>query len=336
MSEHLLPPEQRAIRRVLERAEGAIARAFLRAVRAALAAASGLTIAEILGTFGQTDPGRLVLACEVPRLVSAFEVELGPIAERLIRRAGLTGIPIFNETVAVEPLAIEVFQAKAAYAARVLVGREITLITAVQQDAILAVAETGFAAGRSPLAIAYDLEGIIGLDRRRALAQIRFAVDLASGEPSAEALRYAYGLRKRSVTWEAFRARYGKGVPLAKRATWERQAYEKRLRSRALAIARTETAAAAGRTQNLIWEEAVANGSLPQGTYVRQLIRIPAAKPCPVCGPADRKFAPIGGRFPGGYAGTPLHTCCLCGERLFRLDEVPEDQRAALAGSVLF
>ncbi len=99
---------------------------------------------------------------------------------------------------------------------------------------------------------------------------------------------------------------------------------DRQRRVRAEAIARTETIAALEGGKQLQRERLVREGTLDPGQWVQEWQTAADERVCPVCGPLDGETAPIGGTFPGGYAGPPAHPRCRCAS-LLRL--------AALAGT---
>jgi SPP1 gp7 family putative phage head morphogenesis protein len=83
----------------------------------------------------------------------------------------------------------------------------------------------------------------------------------------------------------------------------------KKIRERALVIARTETMAAlnAGQVQN--WNEAKKAGLLGEGAMV-EWITTADEETCPVCAPMDGTRVPLGQPF--GVPGPPAHPRCRC------------------------
>jgi hypothetical protein len=85
------------------------------------------------------------------------------------------------------------------------------------------------------------------------------------------------------------------------------------LRRRAETIARTEIMTAANRGQEALWSQAVADGVLAEADWERMWLVAKDERTCTVCEPLDRKRAPmLGGTFPGGIVGPPVHPRCRC------------------------
>lgn len=327
MSSALLPPEQRIIRRLTERGVPGIQRYWVRASGAAGSRVDIELLAHLIASTGVAEMDLLASAVRIDTLIGTFELQLRPLLERLLKQAGEVGAPVFAETFrgsAGKVLDLDVFRSRAAGAARRLVGDAITLIDKAQREAIRAIIEEGYKLGRPPRASARAIEKLVGLDAARAGAQVKLVEALKLKPPPMWALREAYALRKRPEEFDAWSERYRRGLPAAQQRAWTDAAYARRLRSRGLAIARTETSAAARMAQNMIWEQAIEEGALDPAKWVKEWVRIPAARECPVCGPLQRKRTVIGGRYPGGLVGPPAHTHCLCGERLAQVRDGEE------------
>jgi len=95
--------------------------------------------------------------------------------------------------------------------------------------------------------------------------------------------------------------------------------YADRLRKyRAETIARTETLTAANKGQRLAWEQAVDKGYLDPAKYEREWVVTPDDLLCEQCAEMQGMRAPIGGVYPNGVEGPPLHPRCRCTEILVR------------------
>lgn len=92
---------------------------------------------------------------------------------------------------------------------------------------------------------------------------------------------------------------------------------ERLLRERAQNIARTELLTASNQGQRELWRQAEADGSL-DGGWEREWVVTKDDRLCPVCAVMAGKRAPLGGQYPGGSGGPPLHPSCRCAERLVR------------------
>lgn len=304
MSERLLPPEQRIIRKITDKAVPLTAADFITAARKFLGSIDleALTkilkgVADVAGgsPFALRDALRYE-AVEVDTLIGAFEIRLQPLMEKLLLRAGEVGVPVFAETLGVPALDLGTYRSRAVKAARELVGEAITLITHETRQAVREIVADGFAQGQTPRQIANRLAQTVGLDARRARGFETFLQDLQDDPPDLSEEQI-----QRLIDRE----------------------YSRRLKSRGLAIARTETAAAAAAAQSAIWDTAIDEGKLQEQAYVRVWVRIPAAKPCPICGPLQKKRARIRGGYYVGAGGKryyrpPGHTNCRCGEFLDR------------------
>jgi hypothetical protein len=87
------------------------------------------------------------------------------------------------------------------------------------------------------------------------------------------------------------------------------------LRHRARTIARTETIRASVDGQLAVWQQAQAQGLLPNHARKRW-ITTPDDRLCPVCAPMHGLEVPLHQDFPGGVSGPPRHPNCLPGDAL--------------------
>lgn len=86
---------------------------------------------------------------------------------------------------------------------------------------------------------------------------------------------------------------------------------ERLLRARARLIARTEIAEAAGEGNRELWRQAKERGLLPDEAVV-QWRTTGQENVCPECDELDETTVPVGGTFPPGVPGPPLHPACSC------------------------
>lgn len=319
MSIRLLPPEQRIIRRVTQKAEDDTAAAFFKAVQKVVATIGIEGLVQVLGdqaaldayvtAIGELGEGgsidlledeaaaafeaELMLTAKVQTILGELSVRLEPLLEKMILRAGESALPTFNETMALSPgLSIEAFQSQVVGLAREITAEAVTAITDQARATLRGIVSRGFDEGLSPSQIAKRIAGEIGLDNVRAGAFEKFIAALQA-DPG-------------DLSEEELQAKIDKE-------------YSRLLKSRSWTIARTETAAAAAETQLAFWQASVEEGRISESTYVREWIRIPAAKPCPICGPLQGKKAKINGVYRAGgrtYKAPPAHPNCKCGERL--------------------
>lgn len=302
MSIRLLPPEQRVIRKITDRYRYLTRDVFLTAARKAFDQVDLASLATVLAAGPELQWGRIYAKARIQTLIGEFEVNLQPLIDRLLLRAGDAGLPVFAETFGVLQPDFSTFQRLAERASNEIVAEAVTNVSRSTKAAIRAIVGDGFEQGLSPAKIAKQIQETVGLDERRARG------------------------------FEAWIARLQANPPDVNEAALQRminREYRRRLRSRAMAIARTESSAAAAAAQNLIWESAIEEGQISETDYVREWIRIPAAKPCPICGPLRGRRARIRGYYvaPDGtrYFRPPGHTNCLCGERLVLWNEGDEE-----------
>lgn len=86
---------------------------------------------------------------------------------------------------------------------------------------------------------------------------------------------------------------------------------ERLLRQRARLIARTETLRAAAEGNRELWRQAKAKGLIGDDAEV-EWNTTGQENVCPECDELDGETAPVGGTFPGGIEGPPLHPACSC------------------------
>jgi len=281
-----IPPEQRIIRTHTGRAEQPIRTVIETAVNGVREEVDLDLLAAILAGGNLAD---LQAALHLDTMIGRVFVDLVPLFSDLIYRATAAGELIFAETAGVPPLDVALFRREAAVAARAMVGELITGIGAGQREAVRQIIAEGFDLGRNPAGSARLLRDVVGLDARRAGALAKYQSELeAEGRPDDQVARMV-----------------------------EREGRRK-LRSRTLSIARTETIHAARLSQNLIWEDGVRELQLDPRVWEKEWLPVPGA--CPkICAPLRGKRAPIGGTYPlRGGKGPPAHPACRCAERLRR------------------
>lgn len=160
----------------------------------------------------------------------------------------------------------------------------VTLVGDETRRAIRAIITRAVRDGLSPAQVARQIRALIGLTERDALAVGNLQTTLLEegrkpGQVERMVSRYANRL----------------------------------LRRRAETIARTEIMTAANRGQEALWSQAVADGLLSESDWERMWLVAKDERTCKVCKPLDRKRAPmLGGTFPGGVAGPPVHPRCRC------------------------
>ncbi len=200
------------------------------------------------------------------------------------------GEPLFAEFLGLPPIDIALFRAEAQQTARAMVGALIQRIEVPQLLVIQDLIAQGFAAAHTPTAMARAIAAVVGLDDRRAKALARFEAEVrAAGEKSeAKILRLVDADRRR------------------------------KLKSRGIGIARTESTRTASKAQDMIWRQAIEQGQMAEGEYEQEWVPSPLA--CPICEGLRGARAPIGGRFPepGGEGPPGPHPLCRCHRRLRR------------------
>jgi len=283
-----IPPEQRVIRAYTGRAEQPIRTVIVTAAEEAQAEIDLSLLARILAG-GAVGYGSLRAAVALDTLLGRLQVDLVPLFEDLILRASMAGELVFAEGLDLPPVDLGLFRAGATQAARDLVGDLIQGIGSGQLEAVRSIIAEGFSAGRTVEASAKLIRDVVGLDVRRANALSAYQAELeADGRPPEQVARMV--------------AREGR----------------KKLRSRSLVIARTETIRAASESQDLIWKEGVRAGQIDPNVWEQEWVPIPGACKA-ICLPLKGARAPIGGTFPGrGGKGPPAHPACRCARRLRR------------------
>lgn len=298
-----IPPEQRLIRTFTGRAEQPIRTVFITAAQAAQAEIDIAALVALLsGGRGLTD-GELRAVIHIDTMIGRLEVDLLPLLDDLLYRSVSAGELVFAEAMEVEPLDLGIFRRDASRAARTMVGDliqgiehgRLNLITgqrsAGQLQAVREIVAEGFEVGRSHPASARLISDVIGLDERRAKALARYAAELETA-----------------------------GVPEAKRLRMVAKEGRRKLKSRGLAVSKTESVRAASIAQDMIWERAVAEGQIDD-VYEQEWVASPNA--CPVCNGLRGARAPIGGTFPapGGKGPPEPHPGCRCSRRMRRRRE---------------
>jgi hypothetical protein len=297
-------PEQRLIRTFTGRAEQPIRTVFLTAVQAAQLAIVLSDLLYVIERGGGDADLRAVI--QIDTMLGKLDVDLTPLLESTLFRATAAAEPVFAESMGFEPLDLGIFRRDAIVAARTQVG---TLIQGIdfgrlnpltgarsrgQLEVVRDLIAQGYETGRPYQQTATLVKDVIGLDDRRATALARYQSEL-------EAQGYS-------------------GKELAGLVAKERR---RKLKSRALAISKTESVRAGAIAQDTIWEEAVNAGQLDPAVWEQEFLAEPRSfdpKVCPsrICPQLHLKRAPIGGEFLPGIFGEPLHPWCGCSRRLRR------------------
>lgn len=290
----LLPREQRIIRRYLGRAPAEIQSLFIRACEEQL---GSIDLALLASAIAQQETlpriGQVYTYARIETLIGTFEVNLEPLLRRLLNRAGELALPVFDEVMAfTSPTSLDLYRRLAAQAAREIVAEQVTLIRDAARQLIRSIVDDGFTARLSPAQIARQIRDVIGLDERRARAWERFAAQLRANPGELTAAEVEHQIRLE---------------------------YQRKLKSRAATIGRTETSIAASRAQRAIWQSAIDEGRLRPGRYVRVWVRVAGAQDCPICGPLEGQRARLDGYYLVGgdtWEAPPGHPNCICGEVL--------------------
>jgi hypothetical protein len=284
-----IPPEQRTIRAITDRAELPIRTVYLKAVGTALAEIHIPTLASALESGGVLSLADIRAVAHIDTLVGRLRVDMRPLLEQLLFRASSSGELIFAQSMGFTPIDIALFRQEAQQTARAMIG---TLVQGIEQPQLLTIQDLiaeSFVQSKTPIQVARSVADVVGLDDRRARALARYALELeAKGIPEKERLRLVEAERRR------------------------------KLKSRGLAVGRTESTRCATKAQDFIWEKAISEGQMAEGDYEQEWVPSPNA--CPVCNGLRGARAPIGGRFrePGGEGPPNPHTHCRCGKRLRR------------------
>lgn len=284
-----IPPEQRLIRTYTGRAELPIRTVFLNAVAAALTELDLTRLAAVLESGGIPSLPDIRAFANIDTLIGRLRVDLRPLLEKLLFQVSSAGELVFAESMGFEPIDTALFRQQAQQVARSMVG---TLVQGIEQQQLVTIQNLiaeGYAESQTPTQLARSIADVIGLDDRRANALARYAAELED-----------------------------QGVPEAERLRLVEQERRRKLKSRGLAVSRTESIRAASEAQDLIWENAIAEGQMAEGEFEKEWVPSPNA--CPVCRGLRGARAPIGGRFrdPGGDGPPNPHPHCRCGMRLRR------------------
>ena len=169
----------------------------------------------------------------------------------------------------------------------------VTNISANQRTTLQNILADGFDQGLTPQKIARNIRSGIGLQSRQQIALNRFEQDLVKK-----------GVKPSTIT---------------KRVNSYRN---KMIRQRSRAIARTELMRASNMGQQLLWEEAVAQGHLDPSKFEKVWITTPDDRLCPNCrakrgakvGVFDYFNNPVGNPEPQ----PPLHPMCRCSTALVK------------------
>jgi hypothetical protein len=217
-------------------------------------------------------------------MLGRIAIDVRPLLEKALLRASLVGAEAFAEAVGIIPVTdVAAYRAQAERAARKLIGNLVTSIGQGQRLAIREVIATGYREGLPVKRLAETLRGVVGLDERRAGALAKFQAKL--------------------------QARADLTAPQRARLAAREEA--RLLKSRTLAIAKTESVRAGSRAQEAVWQAAIAEGELAGEQLEREWLPSPSA--CPeICAPLAGARAEIDGEFPGeGGDGPPAHPNCL-------------------------
>lgn len=297
-----IPPEQRLIRTFTGRAEQPIRTVFIGAAGLAQGQIDLDYLAKLLAAYflGVSDD-ELRAAIRIDTMLGQLDLDLRPLLENLIDRAASVGELVFAKGMGVAPLDVALFRDQAIVAARTMVGDLIRGIEAGRfnpltgersagtLDIVREVIADGFDQGRSLEASAKLIRDVIGLDERRAGALAKYSAELEA-----------------------------QGLPEDERVDMVAREGRRKLKSRGLAVSRTESVRAANKSQDMIWESGVADGQIRSDEWEQEWVPSPNA--CPICQGLRGARAPIGGLFrpPGGDGPPNPHTHCRCGKRLRR------------------
>lgn len=107
----------------------------------------------------------------------------------------------------------------------------------------------------------------------------------------------------------------------------------RKIRARAVMIARTETIAASCAGQQLHWEDQMAKGYLNNQYFQKEWIVTPDDRLCPICAAMEGKRTDIDGVFDGGIKQPPLHVQCRCSTGIVeRIGQTLDDYAATAIG----
>ena len=174
----------------------------------------------------------------------------------------------------------------AAQWAREHAAKRIVDISATTRAAVRAAIDEAFMFGLSPRDTAKTIQHLVGLTEPQTRALLK-----------KQAKMIADGSRK------------------AETVSWLRRETERRVKKRALLIARTETIEAASEGQRQLWREAQRQGQLGDDVE-RVWIITPDDRLCPICRGYEGLTAPIEGVFANGVSNPPAHAGCRCAQGL--------------------
>ena len=168
-------------------------------------------------------------------------------------------------------------------------GELIKQITDEQRKIVRDIIRTAFEEGGHPRKVAKQIKEVIGLTERQANAVNRLRQSMLE-----------------------------QGISISKVEEAVSKYADRLRRYRAETIARTETLTATNKGQRLAWEQAVDQGYLDPAKYEREWVVTPDDLLCDQCAEMQGMRAPIGGVYPNGVEGPPLHPNCRCTEILVR------------------
>lgn len=201
------------------------------------------------------------------------------VVEKVIN-SDVEGVPV----IPINPFSLEWIQAR--------VGERIVETSVTDQQAIRALIFDSFSEGRRPKDILADIERIVGLTEREAMAVAR---------------------RRRSVI--ASGASEARADEIADRYAMQL------LTQRAKRIARTETIDAQSQGRNDAWQLAGEQGLLPRTALREWVADVPGGgRTCPICLGLDGQLARVGESYESELVGAvtrpPAHPQCRCTEIL--------------------
>lgn len=177
------------------------------------------------------------------------------------------------------------FNAKLPRAERAAQANAARLVTNVSQETIVAIRSIivrSIAEGIPPREAARIIRELVGMNTPQAIAAMTHRQQLIEAGLSLDRV-------------DVLMERYTK----------------KKIRERAMMIARTETIDALTAGQEESWKQARAEGLLDD-TAQKEWITTPDDRTCPICAPLDGETVGLDEEFSGGFARPPAHPRCRC------------------------
>jgi len=188
------------------------------------------------------------------------------------------------------------------------------------RESIRDVMIRAFEEGMHPRVAAREIRQHIGLTEHQTAAVRRFQQALIDGD-AATAMRFKLRDRRFDAT---LRAHISEGGLIADRTPFTPEQiqrmtdryFERFLKHRSEAIARTETIRASNAGQHELWQQSIDDGLIDPRIVQRRWITARDERVCPICGPLHGTIVAFGEEFTSLQSVAehpPIHVMCRCG-----------------------